>query len=78
MSGCFRFETSLSYETAAVRFNIDLKATSDAKNRTFSLTVHNLVTGQRLPFTHEACPAVHDFTRGYSPVGLVQKESGLP
>ena len=65
MSSTFNFETSVSYEPAGVRFNVGLKALSGEEQAAFSLTVDNLATGQRLPFTHEACPAVHDFTRGY-------------
>ena len=66
MSGQFQFETSTSYEPAGVRFNVGLKAPQGQERAAFSLTVDNLATGQRLPFTHEACPAVHDFTRGYA------------
>lgn len=66
MSGEFQFETSTSYEPAGVRFNVSLKTPPGENQAAFSLTVDDLATGQPLPFTHEACPAVHDFTRGYA------------
>ena len=62
----FQFETRLEYEPAGVGFNVSLKVPSSGQEAAFSLTVDNLATGQRVSFNHQACPAVHDFTRGYS------------
>ncbi len=62
----FQFETRLEYEPAGVGFNVSLKVPSGGQEAAFSLPVDNLATGQRVPFNHQACPAVHDFTRGYS------------
>ena len=66
MSSSFDFETAVAYETAGVRFNVSLTAPSDAEAAAFALTVDDLATGERVPFQHEACAAVHDFTRGYA------------
>jgi 2-ketocyclohexanecarboxyl-CoA hydrolase len=66
MPNNFQFETRLEYETAGVAFNVSLKTPSGGEEAAFSLTVDNLATGQRVPLNHQACPAVHDFTRGYS------------
>ena len=62
----FQFETRLEYETAGVGFNLSLKVPAGGQEAAFSLGVDNLATGQRVLFNHQACPAVHDFTRGYS------------
>ncbi|MDA0264997.1 MAG: enoyl-CoA hydratase-related protein [Chloroflexi bacterium] len=56
--------TSASYPVAGVRFNLSLTATAAPEQARFIITVDDLRTGKRLPFTHEACPALHDFTRG--------------
>jgi len=66
LSGNFQFESSVSYEQAGVRFNVSLKTPSLEEQASFKLTVDNLATGQRVPFAHEACPAVHDFVLGYT------------
>jgi dihydroxynaphthoic acid synthetase len=57
------FETSLSYDAAGVRFNVNFETPPDQDRTAFSLTVDNLVTGKRLPFGHDDSPAIHDFTR---------------
>ena len=66
MSSSFDFQTAVAYETAGVRFNMSLSAPSDTEVAMFTLSVEDLATGGRVPFDHEACPAVHDFTRGYA------------
>ncbi|MFQ5933270.1 MAG: enoyl-CoA hydratase-related protein [Dehalococcoidia bacterium] len=66
MSGEFQFETAVGYEAAGVQFNVGLKTPPGGGKAAFSVTVDNAATGQRLDFSHKACPAVHDFTRGYS------------
>ena len=66
MSSEIKMETSASYETAGVRFNISLNTPSGQDQARLSITVDDLAKGQRLPFDHQACPAVHDFTRGFS------------
>ena len=66
MSGNFQFETSVNYEPAGVRFNVSLTTPQGAEEAAFKLTVDNLATGQQVLFNHQACPAVHDFTRGYT------------
>ena len=66
MASNFSFETSVSYETAGVGFNFSLKSASGGDGPAFNLTVDDLATGQRVALNHRACPAVHDFTRGYT------------
>lgn len=66
MPDSFQFETALSYDTAGVRFNVALRLESGADSAAFSVTVDDLSSGARLPLNHQACPAVHDFTRGYT------------
>lgn len=66
MSSSFAFETAVAYETAGVQFNVSLSAASGTEAAVFNLTVEDLATGGRVPFNHEACAAVHDFTRGYA------------
>ena len=61
-----QLESHTSYEQAGVVVNVSLKTAPGGEQGAFSLTVDNLETGQRLSFSHEACPAVHDFTRGYT------------
>jgi len=60
------FESSVNYERAGVGFNFSLKTSPGEDQAAFRLTVDNLETGQRVLFSHQACPAVHDFTRGYA------------
>ena len=62
----FQFETRLEYEPAGVGFNVSLRVPSGGQEAAFSLTVDNLATGQQVALNHQACPSVHDFTRGYS------------
>ena len=66
MSSNINMETSASYPTAGVRFNLSLTTPPEGDQAQFSITVDDLATGQRLPFSHQACPAVHDFTRGFA------------
>ena len=66
MSSSINMETSASYQTAGVRFNLSLTTPPGGDQAQFSITVDDLATGQRLPFSHQACPAVHDFTRGFA------------
>ena len=66
MPHSFQFKTEVSYETASVRFDIALQQEPGDDTVAFRLTVDDLLTGERVPLNHEACPAVHDFTRGYT------------
>ncbi len=66
MSSNINMETSASYQTAGVRFNLSLTTPPKGDQAHFSITVDELATGQRLAFSHQACPAVHDFTRGFT------------
>ena len=65
MSQEFRFKTSVEHQPAGVRFNVNLEGGGD-EAATFQLTVDDLADGSRVAFNHEASPAVHDFTRGYT------------
>ncbi len=60
------FESSVNYERAGVGFNFSLKTSPGEEQAAFRLTIDDLKTSRRLDFSHKACPAVHDFTRGYS------------
>jgi 2-ketocyclohexanecarboxyl-CoA hydrolase len=62
----FRYETSVDYPVASVRFQLSLNCASGINEPSFKLTAQNLSTGQPIPFNHLSCPAVHDFTRGYT------------
>jgi len=66
MSSDIKMETSVSYETAGVRFNLSLTNPPGQDQAKLSITVDDLAKGERLAFNHQACPAVHDFTRGFS------------
>ncbi len=66
MSSSINMETSASYQPAGVRFNLSLTTPPDGDQAQLSITVDDLATGQRLSFSHQACPAVHDFTRGFA------------
>ena len=66
MSPSINMETSASYEPAGVRFNFNLIAPVEQNQAQFTITVDDLASGQRLSFSHSACPAVHDFTRGFT------------
>jgi len=59
-------KTSQSYEAAGVRFNLSLSSATGSDAASFSVTVDDLATGKQLDFSHVACPAVHDFTRGFT------------
>ena len=65
MSQEFRFNTGVEYQPAGVRFNVNLEGGGE-EAPAFQLTVDDLAGGGRLAFNHEASPAVHDFTRGYT------------
>jgi dihydroxynaphthoic acid synthetase len=62
----FEFHTAAEYEPAGVRFNVALTSPPDGSEGTFTLTVDDLASGERVALNHQACPAVHDFTRGYT------------
>ena len=66
MPSSINMETSASYQPAGVRFILSLTTPPAGDQAQFSVTVDDLATGQRLPFNHQACPAVHDFTRGFA------------
>jgi len=66
MSSSINMNNSASYQTAGARFNLSLTTPQGQDQAKLSITVDDLATGQRLPFNHQACPAVHDFTRGFS------------
>ena len=66
MSSSINMETSASYQPAGVRFNLSLTTPPAGDQAQLSITVDDLAIGQRLPFNHQACPAVHDFTRGFA------------
>jgi len=59
-------KTSQNYEAAGVRFNLSLTSAAGAGDASFSVTVDDLATGIQIDFSHLACPAVHDFTRGFT------------
>lgn len=59
-------KTSQSYEAAGVRFNLSLSSATGSDAASFSVTVDDLATGKQLDFSHVACAAVHDFTRGFT------------
>ncbi|MFQ6031109.1 MAG: enoyl-CoA hydratase-related protein [Dehalococcoidia bacterium] len=59
-------DTSLNYDTAGVRINLSLTSPASGDPAEFKLTVESLSGGGRVGFTHQACPVVHDFTRGYT------------
>ena len=62
----FKFETELTYETAGVRFQLSLQQPAAGTEAFFDLSVRDLSGGDRVPFRHDASPAIHDFTRGYT------------
>ena len=66
MSSRMNFESSQDYDTAGVRINVGLSKPEGTGQPSFSFTVDNLETGHSLDFSHQACAAVHDFTRGYT------------
>ncbi|SVD38029.1 uncharacterized protein METZ01_LOCUS390883, partial [marine metagenome] len=59
-------KSSPAYEAAGVRFNLSLTSASGSDEASFSVTVDDLASGKQIDFTHVACPAVHDFTRGFT------------
>ena len=65
MAQRFQFETEVAFEQAGVQFNVGLRA-AVGEAAAFDLTVDDLATGDRVAFNHQACPAVHDFTRGFT------------
>ncbi len=66
MSTSINMETSATFDKAGVRFNFNLSTPSSGNQAQLNITVDDLANGQRLPFNHQACPAVHDFTRGFT------------
>ena len=66
MPSSMNMEPSARYETAGVRFNLRLTTPSEGSQAQLSITVDNLANAQRLPFNHQACQAMHDFTRGFT------------
>ena len=66
MPDTFQFQTQLPYQTAGVRFNLGLTSTAGQEGAAYTCTVDDLASGNRLPLTHDACPAVDDFSRGYT------------
>ena len=66
MPSDINMETSASYQLAGVRFEVRLTTPPGGDQAQLSITVDDLATGHRLPFSHQACPAVHDFTRGFA------------
>ena len=60
MSSDVKMETSVSYETAGVRFNLSLTNSPGQDQAKLSITVDDLAKGQRLAFNHQVCPAVHE------------------
>ena len=59
-------KSSPAYENAGVRFNLSLTSAAGSGEASFSVTVDDLATGKQIDFSHVACPAVHDFTRGFT------------
>ena len=59
-------KSSQNYEAAGVRFNLSLTSAAGSGEASFSVTVDDLATGKQIDFSHVACPAVHDFTRGFT------------
>ena len=58
--------TSAVYESAGVRFNLSLTSSGGPDQASFTFTVDDLASGKRLDFSHQACPALHDTTRGFA------------
>jgi dihydroxynaphthoic acid synthetase len=58
--------TSAVYESAGVRFNLGLTSNGGPDQASFTFTVDDLASGKQLDFSHQACAAVHDFTRGFA------------
>ena len=61
-----KFESSQDYAEAGVRVNVSLEKPSNADEARFAFTMDDLASGRRLDFLHETCPALHDFSRGYT------------
>ena len=66
MTSTVQFDTTVTYDNAGVAVNISLASPSAGQPAEFRLSVDELATGGAVTFSHEACPAVHDFTRGYT------------
>lgn len=66
MPASIDLKTSASYPTAGVQFNLNLTSAAGPDQASLSITVDDLASGNRLSFSHEACAAVHDFTRGFT------------
>jgi dihydroxynaphthoic acid synthetase len=65
MPANINLNTSAVYNSAGLRFNLGLTSSGGPDAR-FTFTVDDLAFGKRLDFSHQACPAVHDFTRGFA------------
>jgi 2-ketocyclohexanecarboxyl-CoA hydrolase len=65
MSASINLETSAIYQPAGVRFNFSLTTPKEGGQAQLNITVDDVTTEHRLAFSHQACPAVHDFTRGF-------------
>ena len=61
-----KFESSQDYAESGVRVNVSLEKPSNADEARFAFTMDDLASGRRLDFLHETCPALHDFSRGYT------------
>ena len=66
MTSTVQFDTTVTYENAGIAVNIRLASPSAGDPAEFRLSVDNLSTGGVVTLSHEACPSVHDFTRGYT------------
>ena len=66
MSANFNFEAGNDYQSAGVRFNVNIESGNGNGRASFSVTVDDLSSGNRIDFSHKTCPAVHDFTRGFT------------
>jgi len=62
------FNTGLVYEKAGLVFRVKLDLPEDPKadqGATLSIHAEDLTSGDRVPFSNEACPALADFVAGY-------------
>ena len=66
MTSTVQFDTTVTYDKAGIAVNISLASPSAGHPSEFRFSVDNLATGDAVTFSHEACPPVHDFTRGYT------------
>ena len=66
MPASINLKTSATYPSAGVQFNLSLTSAAGPDQASLSITVDDLASGNRMSFSHEACAAVHDFTRGFT------------